>query len=337
MNPTTNDPDNLTEEQKRFRTTVELASAKIPRFVFRGWHAGSGGYADLNTTTAVTPLAFSHRNTTNRPSPCFYRLSKDYIRGVANMHLRTVRTQRTISSSWAQTLDVALQYAGTGTSSHISILDTSLLPRSNVILLTKQMPPLGISTIGLSHELLAFGIISGPAYQAVSVERFNRLATPLCRSLAGQEEATAVRQILEPLFRDYFRPAVVAHCLAKWKPNHKDVTYLFDLITGYHPQECPMPFLSNWQQDPKVMSLASSCLQTFEASGAALYAAKLIRTLVRQSMKRKQIAARWAKEIKDLKDLRTAINWYPASSISEELHEIKEQDSYSLVARRMGG
>lgn len=296
-------PFDLTDEQRTLRDSVELASSKLPKIIFRGWRSDSGGYADLNTTTAITPLAFSHHNGGQHPSKCFYHLSKSKIHSIATMHLYTERNEPTVYSSWSQTLATALAYAAEQPSSYISILDTTRLSKWNVLLHTAQMVKLGLCALMFPYELLAFGVITGPAHQAVPREQFMRLVTPLKRN---PTETSAVREVLDALFREDFRPAVAAHCLAH-SCTLTDSSNV-DGLKHFYPEGIATLFATDWRDDPKVIDLESSFLQGFDPSGPALYAAKLIREYIRAYPRPVQRPANLRRD-KELQRLRINMNW----------------------------
>ncbi|KAG9573985.1 hypothetical protein KCU77_g14973, partial [Aureobasidium melanogenum] len=47
------------KDDQALRTKLKQASKNVPKYLFRTWNADSGGNRKLNTTTAITPLAFA--------------------------------------------------------------------------------------------------------------------------------------------------------------------------------------------------------------------------------------------------------------------------------------
>lgn len=304
-------PFPLTAEQQRLKVRVQSENARLPRIVFRYWSDTSGGFHGLNTTDAITPGAYSVHNRSEHPSSYFYHLDANYVRRIANVHIGYSSEEHTIFSSWSQSLSTVLGMSHEQPNSHISILDLTLLDKSNVVLHTEQMVRLRLSDISYPDELLAFGVISGPAYQAVLRSDFDRLTTPLRRNPKDPAIAT-IREALLSLFRHKFRPAVAAHCIAfrALDFNHfpEEAACFFSIIGGLTAGEKRMTIPSKWKDDPRIMELGDSFLLQHDSSRAALLAAFLIHEAVLRSTLQDQLREqrRWDKELEILRgDIRS--------------------------------
>lgn len=159
-------PGKMDIETKR---QLRDAQRKTPRYLFRGWsnapgYAYSGGYKDLNTPNAITPLSFFKAP---GKSSQIYDLSREEMLNMARSHLRGLHLESDFSS-WAASLQIAIRFANADRKeAYISILDTSKV--DNVI---AHVPSLLQERSSYTHEYLAHGIISGPALKAVPIKAF---------------------------------------------------------------------------------------------------------------------------------------------------------------------
>lgn len=281
----------LTETEQGLKIRVQTAMARLPRFLFRFYHSTSGGYEDLNTPTAITPLAFSHHNREPHPSSCFYKLTPDRIAFVANMHMGGDTSQPTLFSSWSQSLLEVLAMAHGGRGSHICILDTALLDDSFIVLHTEQMPSVlrrpEISTF--SYELLAFGVIRGPAYQAVPcsavLESLRNL--PVHPTTIYALTATALHS-LTSLFNRDLQLAAAAHFLSTFPRTHDPRDDLIQMLSS-------LPLPAEYGHDPKIMDLRVIIFRRDGDCEPSIEAAELIRDVVRLSL-----VARPPRELRNL-------------------------------------
>ncbi|KAK4546651.1 hypothetical protein LTR36_001868 [Oleoguttula mirabilis] len=146
----------------KLRGLILNISTRTPRFLFRVWSNSSGGEIKLNTTEAITPLAFLK----GKGPPTIYDISREKITGLAVGHLTGLQIH-TVFSSWTHSLPLVLAWAAVGRHSptaQISIIATKGLHERNVVLFTPSMRL--ISDRIPSHydyEFLAFGVFSGEA------------------------------------------------------------------------------------------------------------------------------------------------------------------------------
>lgn len=157
---------------------IQAAAKSTPRYLFRCWSNAdrpTGGHKDLNTTTAITPLAFSKYG--NGGAPSLYHLSPEVLVAMAASHLEgeDVNTQ---ISSWTASLRVAFDFAQWNSSPcYVSIIDTKRLPNNMVL----HVPCIAFLTDELAafdsydHEYLAHGNIQGPAHRAVPLWAFKEV------------------------------------------------------------------------------------------------------------------------------------------------------------------
>jgi hypothetical protein len=112
------------------------AQNKVPRYLFRAWcnHPGcpSGGRVALNSTRAITPLAFHDRSADLDKS--IFDLSQTELQVMTWLHLNGRDVVATEFSSWASSLNVAFEFAEEHLDGncHISINDTRVIPSRNV-------------------------------------------------------------------------------------------------------------------------------------------------------------------------------------------------------------
>jgi hypothetical protein len=167
---------------------LEEVRKKTPRYLFRVWNNTpniaipiSGRHADLNTSTAITPFAFSK----DKGSKSIHGLSRAEFVDMALAHLHGRTTPPTQFSSWAASLAVALRFwnnhmAAGGHASdatiaknvHISIIDTHLLPSNHIFFVPALdfLAPNQMSTY--HHEYLAHASISGPGLKSMPIGVF---------------------------------------------------------------------------------------------------------------------------------------------------------------------
>ena len=149
------------------RNDINIVAQHTPRFLFWAWHAHSGGRVGLNTTSAITPLAFYQ----NHGPATMHDLPQDILSAMASGHFSGNRIS-TCFSSWSQSLAFVLSvaaYLGKG-EPYVSIIDTTKLPPHNKVLWTAGMQEVAPGFAGGSHEYLAFGVIEGEAHKAVGYQ-----------------------------------------------------------------------------------------------------------------------------------------------------------------------
>lgn len=165
-----------TMSAQEFENQLIIRAERVPRFLFRLWHAKSGGREDhgfaLNEQDAITPLYFKlHPDKTNKQ---IQELDLKSVWRKARYHVSNEKTE-TIFSSWTQSLPLCLawarEFADAG-SLHISILDVTLLRSPNRVVSAVYLG--GLLELDLSnhsHEFLVYGRITSSAFSSVSWDR----------------------------------------------------------------------------------------------------------------------------------------------------------------------
>jgi hypothetical protein len=149
-----------------------LRKNHVPSYLFRAWHVASGGApsAALNTSTAIVPQLFMHKDGAvhGDTRPDFYELLEEFLYQIATDHRHWVKTPSGFTS-WAASLHAVLCYTrwmkhqNLG-EPHVAVMDTHDLDDE---VLVWHAPHLGIGAI--NHEYLAFGISMGNGYRPVSL------------------------------------------------------------------------------------------------------------------------------------------------------------------------
>ncbi|KAH0345778.1 hypothetical protein KCU83_g7632, partial [Aureobasidium melanogenum] len=146
------------KDDQALRTKLKQASKNVPKYLFRTWNADSGGNRKLNTTTAITPLAFaSSKGHKSSHSPYF-----------------------------------AFYYAHRRKSSgsvHVAIIDTEEMAKPNPDFHVPTLGKiLGSGEINYEEEYLIHDIIERQFYKAVSDDK---LGDPFdvrgIRAIPGEE------------------------------------------------------------------------------------------------------------------------------------------------------
>ena len=130
---------------KLTQAKLETVRKNVLRYLFRFWSTGEarvpplGGYAWLNTTTAITPLAFFRGN----GHESVYGMGKEDLVNLVLSHLHGRRDIGTEFSSWAASPGFVLQrvpeYSGgradyfdrSEDNRYVSIIDTEMLWETN--------------------------------------------------------------------------------------------------------------------------------------------------------------------------------------------------------------
>lgn len=173
-------------DDREVKDILKKIASHTPRFLFRGWSAGSGGSSDLNTIHAITPRAFlggsGPKSIEDMPA--------ERIKSIWNKHYQGENVD-SIFSSWSQCLQIALSIAmshNIGTESpgvavgeaYLSIVDTTKLPRHNLAFLTAAPELACRGFIGDVREFLLFGTVTGSnCFRSVSVNKFSEQLLPL--------------------------------------------------------------------------------------------------------------------------------------------------------------
>ncbi|KAG9683560.1 hypothetical protein KCU95_g13533, partial [Aureobasidium melanogenum] len=141
------------KDDQALRTKLKQASKNVPKYLFRMWNAKSGGSPKLNTTTAVTPLAFA--------------CSKGH-KSVYDM-TRTEFIENTMSH-----LDGNICRSSGAV--HVAIIDTEELAMSNPAFHVPALGKiLGSGGYDYEEEYLIHGVIEGQFYKAVSYDKLCEL------------------------------------------------------------------------------------------------------------------------------------------------------------------
>lgn len=142
------------------------ASERIPKYLFRMWHAGSGGNPKLNSRERIIPPAFYEKENSGHRVVC--AITRQHFVDMVEAHLCGDHFPLSEFSSWSSSLQFVLNFACSHPeTAHISVIDTEKLKRTNAIFHTPSLSdPLGIE--GFYEEYLAHGVIEGEAHMAVS-------------------------------------------------------------------------------------------------------------------------------------------------------------------------
>lgn len=155
---------------------VQEWKSRLPRFLFRGFHARSGGNSALNGSRLIQPHAFHGANHESWPgeqvggTPAAASIDIMGLRYEINGHLGGIPV-KTHFSSWAADFETAIRYAAGGErpggidSAMIAVLDTTLCDaRHTAIYHVPALKAAGISQAGFPHEYLVYGPVVGAAY-----------------------------------------------------------------------------------------------------------------------------------------------------------------------------
>ncbi|KAH0289407.1 hypothetical protein KCU62_g4381, partial [Aureobasidium sp. EXF-3399] len=298
--PASNAKEQPIKNDRVLRTKLKQASKNVPKYLFRMWDARSGGSPKLNTTSAITPLAFA----SSRGHKSVYDMTLTELFQNVDCHLAgddNVRTEGRQCDSV-----------------HVAIIDTEELAKTNTAF---HVPALGkiIHTIDeYEEEYLVHGVIEGEFYKAVSyrklcdlgllkqlptlnrdgVDPFNTLNI---RAFPGDEvnytidELRLLRKIALP-YGEYFSlpMAIVLFCCKKrpgyWsKISTTDLETIIKVLGGWN--EIPLDWASsrslfskniypaNWDANKQVQNLMHALFSHCYGKGArgneARYAAKI--------------------------------------------------------------
>ncbi|KAK6008148.1 hypothetical protein QM012_000051 [Aureobasidium pullulans] len=164
----------ILRDDKALRSKLQETNKKIPRYLFRMWHAGSGGNKKLNTTERITPLAFNEKTC----HKSVYDMSAHEFVDNTRSHLYGDRVA-TEFSSWSASPRFVLHYAThERKDAYIAIIDTLGLRRDNkndmfyVPTLAPIFDNLGLARVpnysAYDWEFLVHGVVEGRHYKAVS-------------------------------------------------------------------------------------------------------------------------------------------------------------------------
>jgi hypothetical protein len=149
----------------------------VPRYLFRAWSSSSGGGAGvcINSSTEIVPAAYLAG-----ADQLFYRMPERDIWTMVEHHWYGKRTPLTSFSSWTASIHMVMCIAGEMNRSsekdvHVAIIDTKKLNScNNEPVRIWHVPDLLCYLGNGTDEFLAYGIIRGDGYKAVS---FAKLVT----------------------------------------------------------------------------------------------------------------------------------------------------------------
>lgn len=256
------------------------------------WDASSGGSSKLNTTRAITPLAFA----SSQGHKSFYDMTRSELISNTWRHLSGIGVQ-TEFSSWSHSPYFAFHYAHQrrqhGTV-HVAIIDTEELAKTNPAFHVPVLGELLGTGYRFEEEYLVHGVIEGDFYKAVSYRELCNLGllkqlpalnknnidpfdTGSIRALPGNEEdytTDELRQLRKIAFPygDYFSlpMAIVLFCCKKrpgyWtKISTSDLETIIKVLGGWN--EIPLGWASsrslfskniypaNWDANKQVQNL----------------------------------------------------------------------------------
>ncbi|GAB7360218.1 hypothetical protein MBLNU230_g7978t1 [Neophaeotheca triangularis] len=292
------------------RKRVLEAAARTPRFLFRGFHAGSGGDPALNTTEAITPKAFLNRK---GPSTLF-DLSTGRVAALATGHFNGSSID-TVFSSWSQSIAVALGFAELSPSmrnqdSYLAVIDTKRLPIHNVVISTTLMDCIQEGIPSTPEEYMVFGLIKGEAFRAVPMDQIVGLASsPMTGGFYKDPLDFQVIQSVSALFGPQFH-VPVSIALTMGAKDERAIDSVIDRLFGvsdtaatdrmaeklvnYYIERGFSEF-REWSGDETIMS------PSFEVVGCR-YMVRVLRTLVKKMGKIKEQAAKGEEEEKKKKN-----------------------------------
>ncbi|KAF2164590.1 hypothetical protein M409DRAFT_56422 [Zasmidium cellare ATCC 36951] len=271
----------LSPAQEAFRRRVDEAAKGTPRFLFRFWSHRSGGNKELNTVDGIIPLAFLGRK---GPVKSFYQMCPEKLGHLAREHVKTAPYIKTVYSFWSQSLDFVLNWAQNTKhqSTHISILDTAQVNKSNIILHTNAVNQL-FGHVGVyEHEYLICGTISGPAYRAVPLEDF----LPCPRAIATKTDPTnlehatfmkTANRILQ-IARGYsggLELPIAAHLMGFVIGDREDTKMRQQFLLTHISRSLPIP--AEWINDPTIVEPEVNYRGVSEAHRAAMYLSEMVK------------------------------------------------------------
>lgn len=171
--------------KEQVHTALTLASANIPRYLFRTWCNFSGGHADLNTAEKITPRAFFF-NKEDTPRSIFDVPHATLLQAIHNHLYSTISSSsHTYFSSWSDSLAFALSWAirdkdindvETASMFSLSVLDASKLDRSiNHVHWCGAEALIELRIVDAFEEYQIFGVIHGPGvYRSVPLAAIQR-------------------------------------------------------------------------------------------------------------------------------------------------------------------
>lgn len=146
----------------------------MPRFLFRGFHAKSGGGIDprLNSPHGVVPHAFLPANPwflDNGELKSMWKIEADWLYELITGHIQNSDAIESPFSSWTHTLKTALHFAHDNASSTIAVLDTADASMADRVFYTEDLARAELTATAFPDEFLAYGPVSGPNYHCISV------------------------------------------------------------------------------------------------------------------------------------------------------------------------
>ncbi|KAK5129122.1 hypothetical protein LTR08_003892 [Meristemomyces frigidus] len=246
----------------KLQTKLKLATRRTPRFLYRAWRSNEDRRS-IDTPDSVTPQAF---NTHDLPDSMF-DLPKRVLANHALKHLKGPQ-EPSVFSCWTHSLHAAIEKAlelaaEAAEGTHLCIIDTKRLP-SGIMILHTSKASLGLIDKRISrvpaakHKFLAYGVIQGLAYQAVSLEPhlaalrgWMRLDGPPELHLRAPDDLAAATSF-GALFGQAFQLPIAAAMLAGY-------THVADIITNdiwrthlvQSLQDFAVP--DEWMQDATIM------------------------------------------------------------------------------------
>ncbi|ETS87413.1 hypothetical protein PFICI_01241 [Pestalotiopsis fici W106-1] len=169
---------------KDAKAYLDARRSTLPRFFFRGFHAGSGGgIPGLNNKKGITPHGFLRGQTPTT----MYAIKN--VHHMIHYHLSGV-VGNSHFSSWSADLHTALGYSGAHGGKrygrHIAVLDTRLLEPHVEVYHTEDLRDAGLSNQAYSYEWLIYGPITGVAYRCASVDAMENIGLPIIYTITAR-------------------------------------------------------------------------------------------------------------------------------------------------------
>ncbi|KAF2489258.1 hypothetical protein BU16DRAFT_544660 [Lophium mytilinum] len=180
----------------RNKTRLEhLRTNHIPRYLFRIWSPTSGGgEAGLNNIDQVCPHAFNrglgHHDIYELTFKDLVAMARYHYRGTKRSDWTGCHVPLTEFSSWAASLEAALEYVELTAGTYLAMIDTKVLGDGVKIWHIPHLLP-ELEEAG-DHEYLAHGVIRGVGYKAVALHRLYEAGLGSLKECSGSPEAILV-------------------------------------------------------------------------------------------------------------------------------------------------
>lgn len=235
------------------------------------WDANSGGSSKLNTTRAITPLAFAssqgHKSVYDMTLLELIRITSGHLAGGTNI--------RTEFSSWSHSPYFAFFYAQQRSHSgtvHVAVIDTEELAKTNPAFHVPVLSKIIGTADRYEEEYLVHGVVEGQFYKAVAYRKLCDLGllkqlpglikygidpfdTRAIRTLPGDgvdyttDELRQLRKIALPYSDSFSLPMAIVLFCCKKRPGYwseiktDDLEVIIKVLGGWN--EMPLDWASS--------------------------------------------------------------------------------------------